>query len=103
MSQLLLFYYIEAHTDRVVASAFCTALFARWLEKRRQQYERRRSATGLIGHHHGGGDDGGCWGSAPPAFSTLPQSPVPQGAGAGVGIPLAAHGQVFVFSLQFYE
>uniref|UniRef100_A0A914EE57 Uncharacterized protein n=1 Tax=Acrobeloides nanus TaxID=290746 RepID=A0A914EE57_9BILA len=29
---LLLFYYIEAHTDRTVASAFCTALFQRWLE-----------------------------------------------------------------------
>ncbi|KAI3408142.1 hypothetical protein GPALN_011991 [Globodera pallida] len=35
MGQLLYFYYIEAHTDRVVATAFCTALFARWLEKRR--------------------------------------------------------------------
>jgi hypothetical protein len=31
---LLLFYYIEAHTDRTVASAFCTALFQRWLEIR---------------------------------------------------------------------
>uniref|UniRef100_A0A183C3L0 Innexin n=1 Tax=Globodera pallida TaxID=36090 RepID=A0A183C3L0_GLOPA len=45
MGQLLYFYYIEAHTDRVVASAFCTALFARWLEKR----QRRKSAALAIG------------------------------------------------------
>ncbi|KAI1700460.1 hypothetical protein Ddc_18072 [Ditylenchus destructor] len=37
MGQLLYFYYIEAHTDRVVASAFCTALFGRWLERKRRQ------------------------------------------------------------------
>jgi hypothetical protein len=36
MGQLLYFYYIECHTDRVVASAFCTALFGRWLEKKRR-------------------------------------------------------------------
>ncbi|KAI1699587.1 innexin domain-containing protein [Ditylenchus destructor] len=36
MGNLLLLYYIEAHTDRVVASAFCTALFQRWLEKESQ-------------------------------------------------------------------
>ncbi|KAL3076337.1 hypothetical protein niasHS_013608 [Heterodera schachtii] len=45
MGQLLYFYYIEAHTDRVVASAFCTALFARWLEKR----QRRKTAALAIG------------------------------------------------------
>jgi hypothetical protein len=32
MGNLIMFYYIEAHTDRVVASAFCTALFRRKLE-----------------------------------------------------------------------
>lgn len=37
MGQLLYFYYIEAHTDRVVATAFCTALYARWVEKKRRQ------------------------------------------------------------------
>jgi len=37
MGQLLYFYFIECHTDRVVASAFCTALFGRWLEKKRRQ------------------------------------------------------------------
>ncbi|KAF7634722.1 Innexin [Meloidogyne graminicola] len=31
---LLLFYYIEAHSSRVVASAFCIALFRRWLDRR---------------------------------------------------------------------
>ncbi|KAH7699603.1 hypothetical protein AAVH_33291, partial [Aphelenchoides avenae] len=36
VSNLLIFYFIEAHTDRVVASAFCTALF-----KRRLQHECR--------------------------------------------------------------
>uniref|UniRef100_A0A183CFN7 Innexin n=1 Tax=Globodera pallida TaxID=36090 RepID=A0A183CFN7_GLOPA len=46
MGQLLYFYYIEAHTDRVVASAFCTALFARWLE---QQQQRCNSAALTIG------------------------------------------------------
>lgn len=43
---LLLFYYIEAHTSRVVASAFCQALFRRWLEKRRLQAIRRRESDG---------------------------------------------------------
>ena len=36
MGQLLYFYYIEAHTDRVVARAFCTELYACWVEKKRQ-------------------------------------------------------------------
>lgn len=34
MGNILLFYYIEAHTDRTVASSFCTALFQQWLETR---------------------------------------------------------------------
>ena len=34
MGNLLLLYYIEAHTDRVVAGAFCMALFERWLDHR---------------------------------------------------------------------
>jgi hypothetical protein len=33
MGNLLLFYYIEAHTDRVVASAFAMALYVNWIEK----------------------------------------------------------------------
>ncbi|KAH7724106.1 innexin family protein [Aphelenchoides avenae] len=44
MSNLLLFYFIEAHTDRVVASAFCTALFNRWLQ---QQTTPRRECFSI--------------------------------------------------------
>uniref|UniRef100_A0A914C8J4 Uncharacterized protein n=1 Tax=Acrobeloides nanus TaxID=290746 RepID=A0A914C8J4_9BILA len=33
MGNLLLFYYIEAHTDRMVASAFAIALYVNWIEK----------------------------------------------------------------------
>uniref|UniRef100_A0A914CXU4 Innexin n=1 Tax=Acrobeloides nanus TaxID=290746 RepID=A0A914CXU4_9BILA len=39
MGNLLLFYYIEAHTDRVVASAFANALYTNWLEKQQQQIQ----------------------------------------------------------------
>ncbi|KAH7710832.1 innexin inx-3 [Aphelenchoides avenae] len=46
MGNLLLFYFIEAHTDRVVASAFCTALFNRWRDQRRLS---RSDLPGYIG------------------------------------------------------
>lgn len=35
MGNLLLLYYIEAHTDRVVASAFAKALYEQWMDKLR--------------------------------------------------------------------
>uniref|UniRef100_A0A915D6J5 Innexin n=1 Tax=Ditylenchus dipsaci TaxID=166011 RepID=A0A915D6J5_9BILA len=46
MGNLLFFYYIEAHTDRVVASAFCTALFRKWLEKEQMPDNRLGWAIG---------------------------------------------------------
>jgi hypothetical protein len=39
MGNLLLFYYIEAHTDRVVASAFAKALFTNWMFKQQEAIE----------------------------------------------------------------
>uniref|UniRef100_A0A914QB85 Innexin n=1 Tax=Panagrolaimus davidi TaxID=227884 RepID=A0A914QB85_9BILA len=39
MGNLLLFYYIEAHTDRVVASAFAKALFNNWMFKQQEAIE----------------------------------------------------------------
>uniref|UniRef100_A0A914HMK1 Innexin n=1 Tax=Globodera rostochiensis TaxID=31243 RepID=A0A914HMK1_GLORO len=65
MGQLLYFYYIEAHTDRVVASAFCTALFARWLEER----QRGNSAALVSGEMPTTDDDDG--GTAKAAATAL--------------------------------
>uniref|UniRef100_A0AC34FT83 Uncharacterized protein n=1 Tax=Panagrolaimus sp. ES5 TaxID=591445 RepID=A0AC34FT83_9BILA len=39
MGNLLLFYYIEAHTDRVVASAFAKALYCKWVERFQQEID----------------------------------------------------------------
>lgn len=39
MGNLLLFYYIEAHTDRVVASAFAKALYEHWMDRMQAQVE----------------------------------------------------------------
>lgn len=33
MGSILMFYYIEAHTDRVVASAFAAELFRQWMDR----------------------------------------------------------------------
>uniref|UniRef100_A0A914KIS1 Innexin n=2 Tax=Meloidogyne incognita TaxID=6306 RepID=A0A914KIS1_MELIC len=43
---LLLFYYIEAHSSRVVASAFCIALFRRWLDRRAAHYSNNTHPRG---------------------------------------------------------
>ncbi|KAL3096299.1 hypothetical protein niasHS_004937 [Heterodera schachtii] len=58
---LLLFYYIEAHTDRVVASAFCSGLFRLWLQKKKSQWIRA---------HGGGGGGGGAGGDSPSGYTT---------------------------------
>uniref|UniRef100_A0A914I5F9 Innexin n=1 Tax=Globodera rostochiensis TaxID=31243 RepID=A0A914I5F9_GLORO len=60
---LLLFYYIEAHTDRVVASAFCAALFRMWLRKK--QSPRLQMHGGGVA---GGGGAGG--GDSPSGYTT---------------------------------
>lgn len=39
MGNLLLMYYIEAHTDRVVASAFAMELFKLWMERQQENGE----------------------------------------------------------------
>jgi hypothetical protein len=40
MGNLLLFYFIECHTDRVVARAFAHALYTKWLERQQQLQNR---------------------------------------------------------------
>ena len=51
MSNLLLFYYIEAHSDRVVASAFAKALYSSWMD-RFQQYADESFRVNILHNHH---------------------------------------------------
>uniref|UniRef100_A0A914P8X2 Innexin n=1 Tax=Panagrolaimus davidi TaxID=227884 RepID=A0A914P8X2_9BILA len=50
MGNILLFYFIEAHTDRVVASAFAKALYCKWVDK--FQEEINESYRVKVLHQH---------------------------------------------------